>query len=118
VDPVLAQAQVLAESLAKDPRTVALREAQQRLHGAPDDAALQRRYHEAAQKMAALEDEGRPIEPPLKREAAALAEQVRRSTTLQALLRAHAEFSAMMDEVSATIAEAVERAVGGEPPEA
>ena len=65
MDPVLAQAEALAETLANVPRTVALREAQKRLQASPDDAALQRRYHETAQQLAALEDEGRPIEPEL-----------------------------------------------------
>jgi cell fate (sporulation/competence/biofilm development) regulator YlbF (YheA/YmcA/DUF963 family) len=105
----------LAEALAADPRTLALRDAQRRLRAAPEDAALQQRYHEAAQRIAALEEEGKPVEPPLKREALALTEQVRRSAVLQALLRAHAEFGAMMDGVSATIAAAVDAAVGGDP---
>jgi cell fate (sporulation/competence/biofilm development) regulator YlbF (YheA/YmcA/DUF963 family) len=113
MDPVHEQARALAEALAKDPRTLALRDAQQRLKASPEDAALQQRYHEVARKIAALEDEGRPVEPPLKREAHTLTESVRRSAVLQALLRAHAEFSAMMDAVSATIAEAVDTAMGG-----
>jgi cell fate (sporulation/competence/biofilm development) regulator YlbF (YheA/YmcA/DUF963 family) len=115
-DSVEAKARALAEALAADPRTIALRDAQRRLRASPEDAALQQRYHETAQKIAALEDEGRPVEPPLKREASALGEQVRRSAVLQALLRAHAEFSAMMDGVSTTIAGAVDAAVGGPPP--
>lgn len=109
------RARALAEALAQDPRTLALRDAQRRLRAAPEDAALQQRYHDAAQKIAALEDEGKPIEPPLKREALTLTEQVRRSAVLQALLRAHADFGAMMDGVSATIAAAVDAAVGGTP---
>jgi cell fate (sporulation/competence/biofilm development) regulator YlbF (YheA/YmcA/DUF963 family) len=113
MNPVEEGARALAEALAQDPRTLALRDAQQRLRAAPEDAALQQRYHDAAQRIAALEDEGRPVEPPLKREAVALTEQVRRSTVLQALLRAHAEFAAMMDGVSSTLARAVDSAVGG-----
>ena len=115
MNPVEERARALAQALAQDPRTLALRDAQQRLRAAPEDAALQQRYHEAAQKIAALEDEGRPVEAPLKREAHALTEQIRRSAVLQALLRAHAEFSAMMDGVSTTIARAVDTAVGGSP---
>ena len=113
MDDVQDHAARLAEALAKDPRTAALAEAQRRLKASPPDADLQQRYHDAVQRITTLEDEGRPVEPAHKREAIALGEQVRRSTVLQALLKAHAEFSAMMEGVSSTLSKAVDRAVGG-----
>lgn len=115
MDDVATQTRRLAETLAQDPRTAALAEAQRRLEASPEDAALQQRYHDAVRRIAALEEEGKPVEPPLKREALTLGDAVRRSAVLQALLKAHAEFGAMMDGVSATLSQAVERAVGGAP---
>lgn len=113
MDPVIEKAQSLADALAHDPRTRELKEAQEELKAHPADASLQQRFHEARQQQAALEQAGRPVEPALKRELAALGEQVRRSPVLQRLLRAHAAFSGMMDEVSQTISLAVDEAVGG-----
>ena len=101
----------LAEALAADPRTQALKQARQALEGSPSDQALQQRYHEARERYEDLEEAGRPIEPDLKRELFALEDQVRKSTTLRALLIAHGEFAQMMDEVSATLSEAVDRAL-------
>jgi cell fate (sporulation/competence/biofilm development) regulator YlbF (YheA/YmcA/DUF963 family) len=114
MDPILEHVQRLAQAVADDPRTKALKEANERLKDAPEDAELQERYHEVHERIRALEQQQRPIEPDLKREAAALAERVRRSAVLQRLLRAHAEFSGMMDTVSTTIQESVDRALGGE----
>lgn len=113
MDPTLEKAQALAAALAADPRTAALREAQEALKDSREDTQLQQRYHEVRQQIAALEQAERPVEPPLKREAATLGEQVRRSAVLQRLLRAHAEFSGMMEEVSSTLSAAVDEAVGG-----
>ncbi len=112
MDPVTVAAQALAAALAADPRTQALRGAQDALKDSPEDERVQQRYHELRQQIAALEEAQRPVEPPLKREVATLGEQVRRSQVLQRLLRAHAEFSGMMDEVSQTISSAVDEAVG------
>lgn len=122
MNPVSQHAQALAAAIAADPRTQALRAAQEALKDSPEDGRLQQRYHEVRQQLAALEQTQRPIEPPLKREAAALGDQVRKSQVLQRLLRAHAEFSGMMEEISQTLSSAVDEVVGAEdgaqPPEA
>jgi|GEM_PF-494930 len=115
MDAILEQAQTLARQVAADPRTQALRAARERLLASPADAELQQRYHQAARQVAELEDRGAPIEPPLKRELAALVEQVRRSPVLQTLLRAHAEFEALMEGVSTTLSTAVDAALGVRP---
>ncbi len=112
MDPTLEQAEALARLVAADPRTLALRAARERLVASPADADLQQRYHQAARKVAELESEGAPIEPPLKRELATLMEQVRRSPVLQALLRAHAEFEELMEKISTTLSAAVDAALG------
>lgn len=114
MDPILEHAQRLAQAIADDPRTQALKAANERLKDEPEDAALQQRYHEVRTLIHELEQAQRPVEPNLKREAAALAERVRRSQVLQGLLRAHAEFSGMMDSVSGTLNEVVDRALGAE----
>lgn len=113
MDPILEHAQALAKTVADDPRTQALRAANDRLKDAPEDAELQQRYHELRARIQELEQGGRPVEPEIKREVAALAERVRRSSVLQGLLRAHADFSGMMDVVSTTLNEVVDRALGG-----
>lgn len=122
MDPVTQHAQALAAAIAADPRTQALRAAQEALKDSPEDGRIQQRYHEVRQQLAALEQAQRPIEPPLKREAATLGDQVRKSQVLQRLLRAHADFSGMMEEVSQTLSSAVDEAVGsddgGQAPEA
>ena len=115
MEPLLEKAQALARALAEDARTRALRAARERLEASPADVALQQRYHQAAQQLAELEEAGRPIEPPLKRDLATLTEQVRRSAVLQALLKAHAELDAMMEEVSRTLSSAVDEALGAPP---
>jgi len=112
MDRILEQAQALAKLVAADPRTAALRSARAALSASPKDASLQQRYHEAARQMAELESRGAPIEPPLKRELATLMDQVRHSPVLQALLRAHTEFEALMDGVSTTLSSAVDEALG------
>jgi cell fate (sporulation/competence/biofilm development) regulator YlbF (YheA/YmcA/DUF963 family) len=114
MDPILEHVQRLAQAIADDPRTTALKDANERLKDAPEDAELQQRYHAVRERIHELEQQQRPVEPDLKREAAALAERVRRSAVLQGLLRAHAEFGGMMDTVSTTIQEAVDRALGAE----
>jgi cell fate (sporulation/competence/biofilm development) regulator YlbF (YheA/YmcA/DUF963 family) len=101
----------LAEALAADPRTQALKQARQALDGSPPDQALQQRYHEARERYEDLEAAGRPIEPDLKRELLALEDQVRKSPVLRTLLIAHGEFAQMMDEVSGTLSESVEQAL-------
>lgn len=114
MDPLLEQATALAKAMADDPRTRALRAANEALKDAPDDAQLQERFSALREQIHHLEQEHRPVEPELKREAAALAERVRRSQVLQALLRAHADFAGMMDTVSETLREAVDKALGAE----
>jgi cell fate (sporulation/competence/biofilm development) regulator YlbF (YheA/YmcA/DUF963 family) len=111
MDPVSEKAKSLAEAVTSDPRTTALRAARQALAKDAEAAALQERYHRVVQQIQDLERARRPVEPPLKREAATLGEQVRHSPVLQALLRAHADFTDMMDAVTKTIGDAMDRAL-------
>ena len=111
MDPVTEKAKELAAAITSDPRTAALREARAALAKDPEAASLQERYHHVVQQIADLERAHQPVEPPLKREAATLGEQVRRSPVLQALLRAHADFTDLMDSVTRTIGEAMDRAI-------
>jgi cell fate (sporulation/competence/biofilm development) regulator YlbF (YheA/YmcA/DUF963 family) len=104
----------LGAAISADARTKALREATAAVQADPAARLLQEEYATAIEELHELEEHGRPIEPDRKRKVAALADSVRRSPTLQRLLKAHAEFAEMMDGVQHAIGAAVESALGGD----
>ena len=117
MDDVVAQAKKLAEMLAGHERTKALREASAAVTADPDAKKLEEEYAHAAAEMQDLQASGSPFEPDVKRRMAALGERIRRSTLLQRLLQANADFADMMDGVQHEISDAVGRALAPDPGE-
>ena len=115
MDEILAEAKRLAALLATNERTKALRTASAAVTGDPDAKQLEEDYAHAAAELRELETTGAPIEPEMKRRMATLGERIRRSTLLQALLQANAEFADMMDGVQHEISDAVGQALSPDP---
>lgn len=115
MDAVVDQARKLAELLATHERTRELREATATISGDPAAKHLEEEYSRLSTEVHRLEETGRPIEPEMKRRVLDLQGQIRKSSTLQRLFRAHAEFAEMMDGVQRLLSGALDEALGGPP---
>jgi cell fate (sporulation/competence/biofilm development) regulator YlbF (YheA/YmcA/DUF963 family) len=98
----------LAEAIAKTDRYIALRDAEQAVRKDEEAGKLLGDFN--AKTIAILEKEHQmqPVEPEEKRELATLKEQVAGNALLQALNKAQADYSEMMDKVNRTIFEKLE----------
>ena len=115
MEDVLSLAKKLADLLAADERTKALRAASAAVTADADAKKLEEEYAHAAAELRELEMAGAPIEPDVKRRMASLGERIRRSTLLQGLLQANSEFADMMDGVQQAISDAVGQALSPDP---
>src|SRR5262245_12666706 len=113
MDAILEQAKKLAELIAANERTKELREATAGIAGDASAKQLEEDYARATADYHRLDETGRPIEPVLKHRLLDLQGRIRQSTTLQRLLRAHADFAEMMDGVQRTIGSVVDEALAG-----
>lgn len=114
MDDILEDAKRLGERIAAHARTAALKEATTAVEGDVEARRLQEEYARATAEFHHLEEEGRPIEPDLKRRLIDLQSKIRRSDVLQRLLRAHADFAEMMDGVQHAIGGPVDQVLVGD----
>ncbi|MHC4599157.1 MAG: YlbF/YmcA family competence regulator [Planctomycetota bacterium] len=105
---ILDNAKRLAESIAKSERYMALRDAEQAVKKDEEAGKLLGEFN--AKTLAILEKEHKlqPVEPEDKRELATLKERVAGNALLQALNKAQADYSEMMDQVNRTLFEKLE----------
>ena len=98
----------LAEAIGKSERYIALRNAEKSVKKNEEAGKLLGEFN--AKTLAILEKEHKmtPVEPEEKRELATLKERVAGNALLQALNKAQADYSEMMDKVNRTLFDELE----------
>jgi cell fate (sporulation/competence/biofilm development) regulator YlbF (YheA/YmcA/DUF963 family) len=105
MDPILEQAQKLAEMLAADPRFTKLRELENDVLGDPVKRRLLEDYEKSRMTLEHKQREFQPISPDEKKAHAEVTKRVHAVPLLLDLARAQADYAQMMDQVNRTIHE-------------
>jgi cell fate (sporulation/competence/biofilm development) regulator YlbF (YheA/YmcA/DUF963 family) len=93
----------LGDALARNARFLALRAAEKAVAEDPEAKELLRKFNEKTLEIVRKEDSLQPIEPEEKRDLVALRTAVARNAKLQALNKAQADYSEMMNRVNRAI---------------
>lgn len=105
MDPMLEQAQKLAEMLAADTRFTKLRELEHDVLGDPEKRRLLEDYEKSRLSLEHKQKEFQPISPEEKKAHAEVTKRVHAMPILLDLARAQADYAQMMDAVNRTIHE-------------
>lgn len=104
-DHITAKAAELGKLIAESPSGKALLKAREELQADKEAHAILESYQKQLQKIAELEEDGKPIEPEDKRMLAELQQEVASHSTLKLWMKAQADFSQLMHKVNRAIAE-------------
>ena len=97
---LLDRARALGEAIATHPITKAFGEARHKVDTDPDAKALLDGYRETATRVQQLEAQNKPIEPGDKHKLADFEKQMASNDALKTLMRAQADYLAMMNHVN------------------
>ena len=103
MDPILEQAQKLAEMLAADPRFTTLRQLEGDVLNDPEKRRLLEDYEKSRLALELKQRELQPISPDEKKAHAEVTKRVHGVPALLDLARAQADYAHMMDQVNRTI---------------
>lgn len=102
-DRIEALARKLGEAIAAHERCGLLKAAAKAVETDAAAQQLEKDYHEAVELLRSKAAAGRPLEPEEKRREAELREEVATSPTIQAYVRAQADFQELMHLIHSTI---------------
>jgi cell fate (sporulation/competence/biofilm development) regulator YlbF (YheA/YmcA/DUF963 family) len=105
MDPILEQANKLAEMLAADPRFLKLRQLEGDVLYDPEKRRLLEEYEKSRMTLEHKQREFHPISPEEKKAHAEVTKKVHAVPLLLDLARAQADYAQMMDQVNRTIHE-------------
>jgi cell fate (sporulation/competence/biofilm development) regulator YlbF (YheA/YmcA/DUF963 family) len=105
MDPILEQANKLAEMLAIDPRFTKLRKLENEVLGDQEKRRLLEEYEKSRMGLELKQREFLPISPDEKKAHAEVTKKVHAVPVLLELARAQADYAQMMDQVNRTIHE-------------
>ena len=103
-DQITSKAAELGGFIANSPAGKALLKARQELQADEQAHKILEDYQKQMQKIAKLEEEGKPIEPQDKRMLVELQQKVASHSTLKLWIKAQADFSQLMHTVNRSIA--------------
>ena len=104
-DRIRAQAAELGKLIAASPAGTAILEARKELQADEQAHKMLESYQEQMQRIAQLEEEGKPVEPEDKHKLVEFQQKVASHSTLKLWIKAQADFSQLMHEVNKAIAE-------------
>ena len=96
-------AEKLGDAIARNPRFLALRDAEKAVDADPSAKELLKKYNEKTMAILQKEDSLLPVEPEEKRDLMKLRADVARNGILQALNKAQADYSEMMNRVNRSV---------------
>jgi cell fate (sporulation/competence/biofilm development) regulator YlbF (YheA/YmcA/DUF963 family) len=100
LDDIQALAEKLGEAIGKNPRFLALREAEKTIDADPTSKALLKALNEKTMEILRKEESLMPVEPEEKRELSKLRASAAGNENLQKLQKAQADYSEMMNRVN------------------
>ncbi|MCU0722327.1 MAG: YlbF family regulator [Planctomycetes bacterium] len=105
LDEIQELAERLGGAISRNPRFLALRDAEKAVEGDPEARDLLKQYNEKTLEILRKEEALTPVEPEEKREHLRLRTAVARNAKLQALNKAQADYSEMMNRVNRSVFE-------------
>jgi cell fate (sporulation/competence/biofilm development) regulator YlbF (YheA/YmcA/DUF963 family) len=105
MDEIIEMAAGLGKRLAADPKATAYVQALRAVRDDPEAARIVHDFQVQAEKLGALEAEGKPIEPADKRRLMELQDRMIGDEKLKALQRAETDYALMMHHVNSAIEE-------------
>ena len=103
-DHIIAKAGELGKLIADSPSGKALLKARQELQSDEQAHKILESYQKELQKIAELEENGKPVEPEDKRMLVELQQKVASHSTLKVWMKTQADFTQLMHEVNLAIA--------------
>jgi cell fate (sporulation/competence/biofilm development) regulator YlbF (YheA/YmcA/DUF963 family) len=103
VADILSLASQLGQAIAEAPQAKALRAARQAMHAQKETLQLLSDYQKQIEKVAALEQDGKPVEPDDKRTLKALESRLLSRPDFKAFTAAQVEYVELMRQVNDTL---------------
>ena len=103
IEDIRALAEKLGEAIARNPRFLALREAEKAIEADAEAKSLLKALNEKTLEILRKEESLKPVEPEEKRELSNLRSSVARNENLQKLQKAQADYSEMMNRVNRSL---------------